>query len=64
MNRRSAWSLPLALVLVLNLAACGGGTAQSTPEPEETRVAGNEYVTIDGICVDDSRTSTRANRSR
>ena len=25
-----------------------------TPEPEETRVAGNEYVTIDGICVDDS----------
>lgn len=54
MNRRSAWSLPLALALVLNLAACGGGTAQSTPEPEETRVAGNEYVTIDGICVDDS----------
>ena len=43
--------------LMLSLAACGNGAgtpSSAEPEANEPETVGNEYITINGICVDDS----------
>ena len=50
-------TLLAAAALMLSLAACGNNAGTpSSPEPDanEPETVGNEYITIDGICVDDS----------
>ena len=50
-------TLLAAAALMLSLAACGNGAgtpSSAEPEANEPETVGNEYITINGICVDDS----------
>ena len=50
-------SILAAVTLLVSLAACGNnaGTPSSTEDsPNDVQTIGNDYITINGICVDDS----------